>query len=84
MKQLRAEVELKGSGGILDLFDNVIKQLFNSTDEEYDFIAENANDEELQAFVAALGENKEKPSFAERRAALEVRDKYLTIYNSQN
>ena len=84
MKNLRPEVELKSSGGLADLFDNAVKQLFNITDEEYDFIAENANDEELDAFTAALGGLETKATFAEKRRGLEVRDKYLAIFNSQN
>jgi hypothetical protein len=42
MKNLRPEIKIKSSGGLPDLFDNSIKQLFNITDEEYDFICENA------------------------------------------
>ena len=57
MKNLRPEVEecIKSCGGIQDLFDDMIKALYNITDDEYDYIAENASTEELDIFVIALG-----------------------------
>lgn len=84
MKQLRPEAEacLKshrpGKHGITDLIDDMLIAGFNITDDELDFICEMASDEELSQF--AIGENA---SFAERRKALEVRNKYLKLFNTQ-
>ena len=79
MKILRPEVEacIVSGGGIQDMFDNVIKVLFNITDDEYDFIAETASDEELNVFLAALGDMDKGSSFTERRKALELRNEIL-------
>ena len=79
MKILRPEVEacIVNGGGMQDMFDNVIKVLFNITDDEYDFIAENANDDELAVFLTALGNLENGSSFTERRRALELRNRLL-------
>lgn len=79
MKILRPEVQacIMSGGGMQDLFDNVIKVLFNITDDEYDFIADNAKDEELNVFLSALGSIDTSSSFTERRKALELRNEIL-------
>ena len=84
MKILRPEVEscLVQTGGLQDMFDNVIKVLFNITDEEYDFIAENSTDDELNIFLNALGTPEKGSSFTERRLALDLRNRMLTRLNS--
>jgi hypothetical protein len=83
MKNLRPEVKIKGSGGLHDIFDNAIKGLFNITDEEYDFICENASDEEINTFLAAFGGLETEPTFTEKRKGLEIRNKYLEQYNKK-
>lgn len=83
MKNVRPEIATKNNGGLLDLFDNVIKLAFNITDAEYDYIAENATDAELEKFVSAFGTIEETPTFSDRRAALEVRNKYLKQMNDE-
>jgi hypothetical protein len=85
MKILRPEVQtcIVSGGGIHDMFDNVIKVLFNITDDEYDFIAETANDEELNVFLAALGDMDKGSSFTERRKALELRNEILAKFNTK-
>jgi hypothetical protein len=77
MKKVRPEIETKNSGGIFDMFDNMLKLAFNITDEEYDYIVENCSDEEIGKLVAAFGKMDTPSTFAERRAALEVRNTYL-------
>ena len=76
MKILRPEVQecIVSGGGIHDMFDNVIKVLFNITDTEYDFIAETSTDEELNVFLTALGDMEKGSTFTERRSALELRN----------
>ncbi len=85
MKILRPEVEacIVSGGGIHDMFDNVIKVLFNITDDEYDAIAENASDEELNVFLSALGTIEKGSTFTERRKALELRNEMLIKFNSK-
>jgi hypothetical protein len=81
MKNLKEGVKLKGSGGMTDIFDDAVKQLFNITDDEYDFICENATDDDLDLFLGGLGGLDRESTFTEKRNALEVRNKYLTLFN---
>ncbi len=84
MKVLRPEVSacLKsnraGMHGVTDLLDDLIVSQFNITDDEFDFICEHATDEELDSFVLT-----EDASFADRRKAIEIRNKYVNLFNSQ-
>jgi hypothetical protein len=48
MKPLNPEIKFAGSGGIFDLMDNVVKAGFNITDDQFDFICEEATDEEIK------------------------------------
>ena len=84
MKILRPEVNacIMSGGGLQDMFDNVIKVLFNITDDEYDFIAENATDAELEIILTSLGTLEAGSTFAERRKALELRNRMLTRFNN--
>jgi hypothetical protein len=80
MKNLRPEVRsaIKGRGGLVDAFDDMMKASYNVTEEEYDFILNQMTDDELEAFV--LGPN---PSFAEKRASVMIRNKYLAKLSCQ-
>jgi len=82
MKILRPEVQecIVGAGGMQDMFDNVIKVLFNITDTEYDFIIGLANDSEIEIFLAALGTINEGSTFTQRRLALNLRNKLLANF----
>jgi len=81
MKKIREEVEIKGSGRLTDLVDDMIKQAYNITDDEYDYIAGETSDEDLQVFLDGLGDFKTPPTFTEKRRALEVRNKYIKMFN---
>jgi hypothetical protein len=81
MKNIREEVKIKGSGGMGDLVDNMIKQAYNITDEEYDYIAGEATDEDLNVFVDGLGDLRKPATFCQKRNALVVRNKYLKMFN---
>ena len=85
MKILRPEVQacIVENRGLHDLFDNMIKVLFNITDEEYDFIAEHATDQELDTFLTALGTDLKESTFSERRKSIELRDKMLARLNEE-
>jgi hypothetical protein len=81
MKKVREEIEFKGSGGLLDVFDDYVKGLYNITDEEYDFIASKMSDEEMGIFVSLI--DVSKVPFSQKRMALEIRNKYLKQFNEQ-
>ncbi len=79
MKKLREEINFKGCGGLTDAFDDVFKSAYNITDDEYDYIAGESTDEELDIIMDGL--NGSKAPFSLRRQALEVRNKYLKLKN---
>jgi hypothetical protein len=82
MKILRPEVEASlVIGGINDLIDSLVKQLYNITDAEYNFICERASDLELDIFAQALGTDEGLADFKTRRQAILIRDKYLAEFN---
>lgn len=76
MKKVRQEIKLKSQCDLADLIDNGIKRSFNITDDEYDFIAEYATDEDLSIFLMP-----NEPTFSDKRKALEIRNFYLEKFN---
>jgi len=82
MKPLNPEIKFAGSGGILDLMDNVVKAGFNITDDQFDFICEEATDEELDALTEVLFDDS-MATFSQRRKAIEIRNKYVNLFNSK-
>lgn len=68
------ELKIKSSGGMLDLFDNAIKETYRITDNEYDYLAENLTDEQTNYFVS------EKLSFAEKKECLKIIQNHLSNY----
>lgn len=86
MKILRPEVDacVLSGGSLQDMFDNVIKVLFNITDAEYDFIAETATDTELSIFLSALGTLETASTFTQRKLALILRNEMLVKFNNQS
>lgn len=88
MKILRPEVlkcvryNVPGKHGALELVDDLFVMLFNVTDEELDFICANASAEENSILVDAVsGAENSLQLFTNIRKALEVRNKYLEMYN---
>ena len=67
-------LKIKSSGGVLDLFDNVIKEVYRITDDEYDYLAENLTDGEMSYFVS------EKLSFGEKKECLRIVQNHLSNY----
>lgn len=59
------------SGGIHDAFDNAIKSIYRITDEEYDFICDNAIDGELTYIIT------KNPSFSDKREIIKILNKYV-------
>jgi hypothetical protein len=83
MKLLRDVVKLKKKGSFYDVFDDHIKSAYNITDDEYDFIAEHTNDDELALFLdgCGLGSPDDPVTFSTIRAGLLIRNKYLEKFN---
>jgi len=67
------ECGIKKSGGITDLFDNVIKSAWRLTDEEFDSILEKMTDEEMDLFLT------EKPTFEEKRKMIILVERLLNL-----
>ena len=68
------DLGIKNKGGMLDLFDNTIKEIYRITDDEYDYIAENLTDGEMTLFVA------EKLTFGEKKQCLSIVENQLANY----
>lgn len=89
MKNLRPEVQecmkisRPGMHGMFDLMDDLFLTFYNITDEEFDYILEQATDEEVGIFSDALGSVDGEPaSFSVRRKALELRNFYLEKFGT--
>jgi hypothetical protein len=83
MKLLRPEVQecLKtnqpGEHGIFDLMDDLFLSVYNITDDEFDFMLEHATEDEEQIIAEAV----DSGSFTLKRKSLEIRNKYLKLFN---
>lgn len=75
--RITKDIKLVTSGGIFDLFDNLVKSALNITDKEYDYLCESMTDEECIAIVGAAH------TFSEKRKILQIRNKYLEQMNSK-
>ena len=74
----RTDLALKTSGGVFDLFDNTIKEVWSVNDEEYDFIIEDATDEELGLLI------NEEPTITEiKRTLLFIDSKLEELYKNK-
>lgn len=86
MKVLRPEVladlvsNRPGMHSVTDLMDDMTLSSFNITSDELDYICENASDEELDDFMVIAAS---QASFAEKRKAVLVRNKYLSLIQNQ-
>ena len=67
------ECGIKTSGGLTDLFDNIIKSAWRLTDEEFDNILEKMTDEEMDLFLT------EKPTFEEKRKMIILVERLLNL-----
>ena len=83
MKVLRPEVQaclkshLPGKHGMFDLMDDMFLSAYNVTDDEFDFMLEHATEEEDQIIAEAI----DSSSFTLKRKSLEIRNKYLKLFN---
>lgn len=91
MKNLRPEITFENNGSIFNLVDNAIKKAYNITEDEYCFIVGSMTEDETDIFTKACGldsryinetiPSEEVLSFSMMRKGLEIRNKYLTLYN---
>jgi hypothetical protein len=83
MKVLRPEVQecLKtnqpGQHGMFDLMDDMFLSFYNLTDNEFDFMLEHVTKEEEEIIAKAV----DSDSFSLKRKSLEIRNKYLKLFN---
>ena len=87
MKILRPEVlkcvkhNVPGKHGATDLIDDLFLMSFNITDDEFNFICANANSDEIEMLVDSVsGAENSLQLFTNIRKALEVRNKYLGVF----
>ena len=84
MKVLRPEVQaclkthqVGKNIGMFDLMDDMFLSFYNLTDDEFDFMLEHVTEEEEQIIVQAI----DSESFSVKRKSLEIRNKYLKLFN---
>ena len=83
MKKIRPEVEedIKLSGGLLTMIDNLTYLFYNITSYEFDYICEHATEDELKLFAGGIGSYEKPPTFSEVKKGLEIRNNYLKLNN---
>lgn len=74
----RTDIIIKSSGGMFDLVDNAIKEVWRINDEEYDYIIDNTTDSELALFIL------ETPTVSEVKETLQLIDiKLKDLYDNK-
>lgn len=68
------ELKIKSSGGLSDLFDNVMKEAYRITDDEYDYLADNLTDDEVGYFI------NENLTFGDKKECLRIVERHLSNY----
>lgn len=67
------ECDIKSSGGITDLLDNVVKETWRINDQEYDFILERMTDSEMDLML------NDNPTFTEKRKMIILVERLLNL-----
>ena len=67
-------LKIKQRGGMFDLFDNAVKEVYRITDNEYDYLAENLSDREMLYFIS------EKLSFSDKKECLRIVQNHLSNF----
>ncbi len=70
------DLGIVSNGGMADLIDNAVKEIYRINDKEYDYIAENTTDEDLGILMETDLAGKEL-TFSHKREVIRVLDKYL-------
>jgi hypothetical protein len=65
------DMGLKGRGGLNDAFDDAVKSYLRITDDEYDYLCENASEEELDLMISI------PETFVDKRKVISFLTKYL-------
>ena len=65
------DMGLKSKGGLLDLFDNQIKNIYRINDTEFDYLCEVLSDYENDIF---LNDNR---TFTDKRKIIELLNKHI-------
>lgn len=73
----RTDIEFKGAGGLIDSFDDMIKEEWRISDEEYDWICEYATQEELDLFLLF------DTTISGMKKSITVVNKLLITYNKE-
>jgi hypothetical protein len=68
------DLKIKNSGGIFDLVDNAMKEVYRITDDEYNYLCEKLSDDEMNLL------SLEKLSFTQKKEILVILTKHLTNY----
>lgn len=69
------QLDILNKGGLLDLLDNEIKQLYRINDQEYDAICADITDEDMDILFNFDGE--EEITFSGARKILNTLNKYV-------
>jgi hypothetical protein len=62
---------------MFDLMDDMFLSFYNLTDNEFDFMLEHVTEEEEEIIAKAV----DSDSFSLKRKSLEIRNKYLKLFN---
>ena len=63
----------KGSN-LFWMMDQIVKEAYSLTDEQYDTMVRSMSDEDLDLFTSCLSET---PTFVEKRTRVQLKQKYL-------
>lgn len=74
-RKSRSDIEFKGCGGLLDVVDDSVKESFRINDKEFDYIADNISDEDINKLFYI-----EYPNFTQKREMLIILETYLDQY----
>lgn len=79
IKRKNVEIDyVSGEMSPFDMFDNHIKRTWRINDDEYEYIAKHASEDEIGMLVI------EELSFRQKREALTILNKYVKEYHEKN
>jgi hypothetical protein len=86
MKILRSEVIdcIKGGTNLMNVMDDVVMSTYNITEDEMNFIYRYSDNKEHETFMDVIDGFGNVPTFSQKKLALEIRNKYLGLYNETN
>ena len=83
MKILRPEVIacLRGGESLMDVINNLMLSSYNITEDEMNFILIYSDNDEHEIFMDGIDGFSNLSTFTQKRLALEIRNKYIDLYN---